>query len=133
MISTDPAAPSDAVPVARPVEARPLKTSALLGVVGAPSGVDLGGALGQGALISGGFTPADTEPFPGPTLSTAQQRTLSVTVRWSEMSAEGYRVLMGHHFARHDLDARAGRGLPCRTLETIKALLALGRWPHPRQ
>lgn len=105
-MTTDPAAPSDAVPVARPLEHR-LRT--------APVGLDLGGALIGGTMV------ADAEP-PCPTLSTEQQRTIN---------AEVYRLIMGHPYARHDLDARCQRGQGCRTVDTIRARLSMPiRWPR---
>lgn len=79
-------------------------------------GLDLGGAL-----ISGGMA-ADTDPFPGPTLSTDQQRTISVLVPWSDMTAEGYRLLLNQPYARHDIDVRDAHGWPALTTGTIRAL-----------
>lgn len=91
----------------------------------APVGLDLGGALIGGTMV------ADAEPFPGPTLSTEQQRTVSLTIQASSITAEGYRLILGHPYARHDLDARCQRGQGCRTVDTIRARLSVPiRWPR---
>lgn len=85
-------------------------------------GLDIGDAL-----ISTGFT-ADTEPFPGATLTTDQRRAFSFAVDLTGLTAESYRVLLGHPFGRHDAETVRALGGDPITVAGLRAREFISRY-----